>query len=132
VLDIPVIQFFTSDMTMFDESDSDSEPILLLPDEPEDFLPPPPPASITAYTLATAPCETLTLRLVGHNPLWGHHLWNAGRVISEYLETHAARLVNGKTALELGAGAGLPALTCALRGAAKVDLPHSGARGAQD
>jgi len=105
---------------MFDDSDSDFEPTPLLPDEPADFLPPPPPSTKTTHTLTTAPHETLTLRLVGHNPLWGHHLWNAGRVTSEYLETHAARLVSGRTVLELGAGAGLPALTCALRGATKV------------
>jgi nicotinamide N-methyltransferase len=105
---------------MFDDSDSDSEPFPLLPDEPTDFLPPPPPATTTTHTLTTAPNETLTLRLVGHNPLWGHHLWNAGLVISGYLETHATRLVRGKTVLELGAGAGLPSMTCALRGASKV------------
>ncbi|KAA8912004.1 putative methyltransferase-domain-containing protein [Sphaerosporella brunnea] len=104
---------------MFDDSDSE-EPLPLLPDEPEDFLPPPPPATTITHALTTVPYETLTLRLVGHNPLWGHHLWNAGLVISKYLETNAARLVQGKRVLELGAGAGLPSLTCALRGAAEV------------
>ena len=109
---------------MFDsDSDSDSEPFMLLPEEPADFLPPPPPPTTTTHTLTTAPHETLALRLVGHNPLWGHHLWNAGLVISTYLETHAARLVAGKRVLELGAGAGLPSLVCALRGAAKVAPP---------
>jgi nicotinamide N-methyltransferase len=50
----------------------------------------------------------------------GHHLWNAGRTTSTYLEQHAETLVNGKTVLELGAGAGLPALVCALNGAKRV------------
>jgi nicotinamide N-methyltransferase len=53
---------------------------------------------------------------VGHNPLWGHHLWNAGRVISIYLESQSS-LIKAKTILELGAGAGLPSLVCALLGA---------------
>jgi hypothetical protein len=44
-------------------------------------------------------------------------------VLSAYLEQHT-ELFAGKTVLELGAGAGLPALTCALRGATKVRV-HS-------
>jgi len=47
----------------------------------------------------------------------GHFLWNAGRTIAAYLEEHADSLVKGKTVLELGAGAGLPSLVCALSGA---------------
>jgi len=46
-------------------------------------------------------------------------LWNAGRVVSTYLEAHPG-LVLGKRVLELGAGAGLPSLVCALRGAGEV------------
>jgi nicotinamide N-methyltransferase len=41
-------------------------------------------------------------------------------VISTYLEEHADKLVKGKTVLELGAGAGLPSLVCALNGAYQV------------
>jgi nicotinamide N-methyltransferase len=47
-------------------------------------------------------------------------LWNAGRIISAYLEEHADDLVKEKTVLELGAGAGLPSLVCALNGASQV------------
>ncbi|CCX05286.1 putative methyltransferase-domain-containing protein [Pyronema domesticum] len=105
---------------MFDsDSEDDGAPFALIPDEPADFRPPPPQPTTSTYTLTTAPHETLSLRLVGHNPLWGHHLWNAGIVLSAYLEQHT-ELFAGKTVLELGAGAGLPALTCALRGATKV------------
>lgn len=50
----------------------------------------------------------------------GHLLWNAGRTISEYLEENRKTLVEGKAILELGAGAGLPSLVCALNGAATV------------
>jgi EEF1A N-terminal glycine/lysine methyltransferase len=50
----------------------------------------------------------------------GHHLWNAGRTTSTYLEQHASTLVKDKTVLELGAGAGLPSLVCALSGAKQV------------
>ncbi|RPA93041.1 hypothetical protein L873DRAFT_1857454 [Choiromyces venosus 120613-1] len=88
--------------------------------EPADFRPAEKPATTATHTLTTAPFEKLTLRLVGHNPLWGHMLWNAGRVVSTYLETHAEVLVSGKRVLELGAGAGLPSLVCALRGAVEV------------
>jgi nicotinamide N-methyltransferase len=47
-------------------------------------------------------------------------LWNAGRTTSTYLEERADELVKNKTVLELGAGAGLPSLVCALNGAARV------------
>lgn len=40
--------------------------------------------------------------------------------MSEYLEEHADRLIVGKDVLELGAGAGLPSLVCAVRGARTV------------
>jgi EEF1A N-terminal glycine/lysine methyltransferase len=47
-------------------------------------------------------------------------LWNAGKVIAQYLEDNAENLVKGKDVLELGAGAGLPSLVCAARGARQV------------
>lgn len=47
-------------------------------------------------------------------------MWNAGRTTSTYLEERAEELVKNKTVLELGAGAGLPSLVCALKGAAQV------------
>jgi nicotinamide N-methyltransferase len=47
-------------------------------------------------------------------------LWNAGRVTSRYLEENSESIVKGKYVLELGAGAGLPSIVCALRGARKV------------
>lgn len=59
----------------------------------------------------------LRLRLVGHSTLWGHHLWNGARILAEYVQTHRDDLVNSSTILELGAGAGLPSLICALEGA---------------
>ena len=50
----------------------------------------------------------------------GHLLWNAGRVISRHLEEQVELLVKDKTVLELGAGAGLPSLVCAVLGARNV------------
>jgi len=117
---LKVLRYGLLDFPVMSDDNSDSEPELLLPEEPDDFLPPPPSPTTTTYTLGTPPQETLTLRLVGHNPLWGHALWNAGKITSAYLETHASDLVSGKAVLELGAGAGLPSLTCALRGASQV------------
>lgn len=105
------------------DSDSDSEPGLDIFTEPADFRPPDKPATNVQHTLITGAKETLNLRLIGQSPLWGHLLWNAGRATSEYLERHAADLVHGKTVLELGAGAGLPSLVCAMRGASKVPPP---------
>jgi nicotinamide N-methyltransferase len=97
-------------------SDSDSETLDLFA-EPSDYYPPSPTPTIETYTLLSG--RVLTLRLVGHNPLWGHHLWNAGRLISTYLENNPS-LITSKTVLELGAGAGLPSLVCGVLGAKKV------------
>jgi nicotinamide N-methyltransferase len=98
-------------------SDSDPEEGLDLFADPPDFYPPSPKPTTETHTLLTG--RVLSLRLVGHNPLWGHHLWNAGRIISNYLESNKS-LVHGKTVLELGAGAGLPSFVSAILGAVKV------------
>lgn len=58
----------------------------------------------------------------------GHLLWNGGRILSEYLESHVESLVKGRNVLELGAGGGLPSLVCAIHGAKNVvvtDFPDS-------
>lgn len=98
------------------DQDSDSETLDLFAD-PADYYPPSPKPTTETHTLLSG--TILSLHLVGHNPLWGHHLWNAGRLISTYLETHPS-LIAGKTVLELGAGAGLPSLVCGVLGARKV------------
>jgi nicotinamide N-methyltransferase len=85
--------------------------------EPADYYPPTPPPTTETYTLLSG--RTLTLHLVGHNPLWAHHLWNGGRLIARYLEQQPA-LVRDRTVLELGAGAGLPSLVSGVLGARKV------------
>ncbi|PBP27026.1 putative nicotinamide N-methyltransferase Nnt1 [Diplocarpon rosae] len=85
--------------------------------EPADYYPPTPTPTTETHTLLSG--RTLTVSLVGHNPLWGHHLWNAGRLISTYLEKNPS-LISSKTVLELGAGAGLPSLVCAVLGASKI------------
>ena len=59
------------------------------------------------------------MRLVGQNPLWGHMLWNAGRILARYIEENPL-VVKGKTVLELGAGAGLPGVVAGISGAEKV------------
>lgn len=86
--------------------------------EPADFYEPEKQATFASHQLLSG--KEFTVRLVGHNPLWGHFLWNAGRTISDYLEEHADKLVKDRTVLELGAGAGLPSLVCALNGAAQT------------
>jgi len=96
--------------------DSDSDPLNLFAD-PAGYYPPPPIPTTLTHTLLSG--QIITLRLVGHNPLWGHHLWNAGRLISNYLENHSS-LIKDRIVLELGAGAGLPSLVCRILGARKV------------
>ncbi|TKX18185.1 hypothetical protein C1H76_9658 [Elsinoe australis] len=98
-------------------SDSDEDGLGLFQD-PDGFYEAEKPATYVSHQLLDG--RTLKLRLVGHNPLWGHHLWNAGKVISDFIEQNAEELVRGKTVLELGAGAGLPSFTSALRGAELV------------
>ncbi|MCJ1254949.1 nicotinamide n-methyltransferase [Lignoscripta atroalba] len=87
--------------------------------EPEGYFKPEKASTYAEYTMLSG--QILRLRLVGHSPLWGHLLWNAGQVVSEYLQQHAPALVQGKDVLELGAGAGLPSIVCAIMGAKKVD-----------
>ncbi|KAI4688029.1 uncharacterized protein J4E84_004957 [Alternaria hordeiaustralica] len=98
-------------------SEADEEGLNLF-QEPTDFYEPEKQATFASHQLLSG--KELTVRLVGHNPLWGHFLWNAGRTISEYLEENAKELVENRTVLELGAGAGLPSLVCALNGAAQT------------
>lgn len=86
--------------------------------EPDDFYAPEKPATSIRYT--TKQGTEIPLRLVGHNPLWGHLLWNAGQTVARYIEDNAAQIVTGRNVLELGAGAGLPSLICALHTANKV------------
>ncbi|XP_014562283.1 hypothetical protein COCVIDRAFT_21880 [Bipolaris victoriae FI3] len=98
-------------------SDAEDEGLDLF-QEPADYYQPEKQATFASHKLLSG--KDLTVRLVGHNPLWGHFLWNAGRTISIYLEENADELVKDKTVLELGAGAGLPSLVCALKGAAQT------------
>ncbi|KAL9011899.1 MAG: hypothetical protein Q9173_003298 [Seirophora scorigena] len=86
--------------------------------EPLDYYPPPKPATFESRTLQSG--QTLRLRLVGHNPLWGHHLWNGAQVVTDYLYHHKESLVRGNSMLELGAGAGLPSIAAAIWGAKNV------------
>lgn len=53
-------------------------------------------------------------------PLTGSWLWDSALVLSQWLSTHLD--FQGKTVIELGAGAGLPGLTAALLGASRVFL----------
>ncbi|PGH34541.1 hypothetical protein GX50_02624 [[Emmonsia] crescens] len=86
--------------------------------DPEGFLPPAKEATFEEYTMRSG--QTLKLRLVGSHPLWGFLLWNAGKTSAEYLEGRAREWVEGKDILELGAGAGLPSLVCAILGARRA------------
>ncbi|KER00639.1 hypothetical protein AUEXF2481DRAFT_551 [Aureobasidium subglaciale EXF-2481] len=96
---------------------SDSEGELGIFEEPEGFYEAEKQPSFVEYTLPSG--LKLNLRLVGHNALWGHFLWNAGRTIASHFESNP-QLVKAKTVLELGAGAGLPSLISAHLSAKQV------------
>ncbi|KAK6007449.1 hypothetical protein QM012_004263 [Aureobasidium pullulans] len=96
---------------------SDSEGELGIFEEPEGFYEAEKEPTFVEYTLQSG--LKLNLRLVGHNPLWGHFLWNAGRTIALHFESNP-QLVESKTVLELGAGAGLPSLISAHLSAKRV------------
>ena len=102
------------------ENSSDEEVVSTgdLFDVPSDFRQARKPYTFAEYSLRSG--EILRVRLVGQNPLWGHVLWNAGRVAADFLQEDAAGLVVGKDVLELGAGAGVPSIVCAILGAKTV------------
>jgi len=90
-------------------------------EEPASFRPPSPEPTVVEHT--TSDGTVLQIRLVGAHPLWGHVLYPASIVLSRYLEHHAPLLFpqhQSTTVLELGAGGGLPGLTCVLSGASLV------------
>ncbi|KII90355.1 hypothetical protein PLICRDRAFT_529182 [Plicaturopsis crispa FD-325 SS-3] len=106
---------------------------------PEPERPPSPEPSVVVYTREHSvdavtgrggdEWTSVTIRLVGSHPLWGHHLWNASRAFAGYLDAPAQRNLYRDTmhsrpraVLELGAGGGLPGLVCALNGAHHVVL----------
>ena len=96
-------------------------------EDPDGYYPTTPPPTTQTHRLLTRPDQTITLHLVGHSPLEAHHLWNGSKLMSNYLEMHP-ELVQGRTVLELGAGAGLPSLVAAMLGARKVvmtDFPDA-------
>ena len=153
-------------MTMRDDAGEDDERLMLdsifpvssyphiiaisshIPQEPP--RPPSPEPTIAVYERSViddnttvseqTPWSTITVRLVGSHPLWGHYLcatfpshenhlshsdcqcvrrWNAARALARYLE-RTPTLYSGKDTLELGAGAGLPSLVVAKSGARTV------------
>ncbi|KAI0634978.1 putative methyltransferase-domain-containing protein [Trametes polyzona] len=87
--------------------------------------PPSPEPTVTVYTRERQvnPDEwsTISIRLVGSHPLWGHHLWNASRAFASYLDEHPELYREG-TVLELGAGGALPGIVAAKNGASAVVL----------
>lgn len=87
--------------------------------EPDNYYPPEPEPTFidfhrTAEFVKPNEPRTLNLRLVGKSPLWGHLLWNAGKLTTDYIDEHRDTLVTGKNVLELGAAAALPSLVASL------------------
>jgi predicted nicotinamide N-methyase len=57
----------------------------------------------------------IKLKLVGFSALWGHHLWNAAPVLSDYILLYRDLLLPQASTcvLELGAASGLPSIVAA-------------------
>ncbi|MBW0509325.1 hypothetical protein O181_049040 [Austropuccinia psidii MF-1] len=103
--------------------DSDPEAFLTteLFQEPANFRPPSPEPTIIDHLTPSG--KSLKIRLVGGHPLWGHVLYPASVLLARYIENNSASLFPENQSikvLELGAGGGLPGLTCVLSGAALV------------
>ncbi|KAK3722516.1 Protein N-terminal and lysine N-methyltransferase efm7 [Vermiconidia calcicola] len=111
---------------MVDVDDGSEDGALGMFEEPEGYYKPEKQPTTVLHTTLSG--QELTLRLIGLSPLWGHLLWNAGRTVADYLERNASNLIKAETVLELGAGAGLPSLICAINGARQVvvtDYPEA-------
>lgn len=96
-------------------------------EEPEDFKQKIIPPTLVNYERQLAPVDEpseITVQLVGKSPLWGHMLWNAGRVTAEWVDQNRD-LLTGKSVLELGAAAALPSLLASLvaRNVVATDFP---------
>ncbi|KAK0837436.1 Protein N-terminal and lysine N-methyltransferase efm7 [Friedmanniomyces endolithicus] len=103
---------------MSEAGEDDDETTAGLFKEPDDYYPPEKEPTVVEHRMLSG--QNLKLRLVGHSPLWGHLLWNAGRTVADYLESNSTTLVRHKRVLELGAGAGLPSLVSVLEEASCV------------
>jgi nicotinamide N-methyltransferase len=71
-----------------------------------------------SYTVQDGP--TFSLRLVERHRLWGHFLWNAGKVAAELIFSHKQEWIAGKSVLEFGAASSLPSIVAAASGASFV------------
>ncbi|KAF7196402.1 Protein N-terminal and lysine N-methyltransferase efm7 [Pseudocercospora fuligena] len=101
-----------------DKNDSESEGGDDLFREPEDYYQPEKQPTVVQHRTISG--QNLKLHLIGSSPLWGHLLWQGGRTVANFLENNQNEYVKSKTVLELGAGAGLPSLICAINGAKQV------------
>ncbi|CAD6887002.1 unnamed protein product [Tilletia controversa] len=112
-----------------EEEDDEEEDGFDIFAEPEAFRPRTPPSTQADWELRIpadggqeAYTVPISMKLVGHSPLWGHLLWPASQHLSSYLAEpgHRSRFVRSKNVLELGAAAGVPTIACAILGARYV------------
>jgi Lysine methyltransferase len=82
----------------------------------------PSPSTLGLMKAVFSPAQAQLLTKVNQNP-WiaaGHVLYPSAICLSRFLQEKREQLVEGKTVLELGAGAGLPGLASAVLGAKLV------------
>ncbi|EME32050.1 Protein N-methyltransferase NNT1 [Galdieria sulphuraria] len=93
--------------------------------EPEHFREQVPDFAYTSYSSPKQGYSFENIRLVGKHPLWGQYLWNGAVLLADILSGEAPIpsvdiQVHNNRVLELGAGAAVPSLMAALRGASHV------------
>eukprot|EP01118_Nematostelium_gracile_P001934 TRINITY_DN11999_c0_g1_i1.p1 TRINITY_DN11999_c0_g1~~TRINITY_DN11999_c0_g1_i1.p1 ORF type:complete len:272 (-),score=54.53 TRINITY_DN11999_c0_g1_i1:57-836(-) len=92
--------------------------------EPQDYFQKPPEPTEERYQRKNTDESTIkkefVLRLLGKHPLWGHMLWNACIVMSDYLDDKNNIDLRGKSVIEFGAGTGLPCMIALINEAKHV------------
>eukprot|EP00033_Pygsuia_biforma_P001327 GCRY01001502.1.p1 GENE.GCRY01001502.1~~GCRY01001502.1.p1 ORF type:complete len:246 (+),score=51.98 GCRY01001502.1:78-815(+) len=86
-------------------------------EEPEGFLEPDPEPTTETFVVKSDGAN-FVVNLVAKHSLWAHCMWNAGKFFADYYDTEFS--CEGKRFLELGAGASLPSIFAARKGAKLV------------
>ena len=79
----------------------------------------------------TSPKELKLALVKKHHSLWAEYVYNASRVLADYIDTQKINCIN-KSVLELGAAAGLPGIIASLNGAETVIITDYGTDSEKD
>ncbi|KAJ4458989.1 putative nicotinamide nmethyltransferase [Paratrimastix pyriformis] len=103
-------------------ADEQEEAMIGLFQEPDGYYKEPIPPTFSSYHRKASDSEPadVRLRVPGEHPLWAHRVWNAAMVLADYIDMSFQ--IKGRRVLELGAGAALPSLISAFKGAEKLAI----------